>query len=117
MGYDQFGNVFESFGDLMHKAGLNVVRPKYSYTFKRIHTTLELRATIRNGKYAWPGGYPLFFVNKDGDCICMDCARKEYKSVSRDLLHNGEMVCDINWEDKDLICEYCGNQIESAYGE
>lgn len=118
MAYDAFKNVFASDnGDLISKIDCTVIRPKYSYTFKYIKTSLQLRATIRNGKTAWPGGYPLFLVNNDGDCICFKCAKSEYKSLSRDLLHNGNMGCDINYENDDLFCEYCDKQIESAYGE
>jgi len=32
----------------------------------RIESISDFRAAIRNGAYAWPGGYPMFFVMADG---------------------------------------------------
>ena len=118
MAYDTFKNVFASdSGELIRKEDCKVIRPVYSYTFNAIKTNQQLRATIRNGGFAWPGGYPLFLTDNEGDCICFKCAKSEYKSVARDFLHNGHMWCGINYESDDLYCEYCGNQIESAYGD
>lgn len=34
-----------------------------------IKTISDFRAAYRNGPYAWPGGYPLFFVTADGAAI------------------------------------------------
>ena len=45
------------------------LRKDYCRTFETINNSRELRATIRNGAYAWPGGYPLVFLTADNDCI------------------------------------------------
>lgn len=73
---------------------------------------MEVMRSENNGEfpsYAWPGGYPVFYLTKD--CIlCPACANKEDDPTS---------VLDwaINWEDTDLFCEECSNRIESAYAE
>ena len=109
-------------GDLVETKNFSVVREKYSYTFSRIKNSLQLRATIRNGEYAWPGCYPMFLIFGDGEACCFKCAKSEYKSISRDM-HDGyggsfQIVgCEINYEDNDLYCAHCNDQIPSAYGD
>jgi hypothetical protein len=83
--------------------------------------SLKLRQAIRS-KYAWPGGYPMYLVMSDGESLCMDCARKEYKLIAmanKQAFRDGwkPEAVDINYEDKELYCVHCNAQIESAYGE
>ena len=86
--------------------------------------SIKLREAIR-AKYAWPGGYPMYLVMADGEALCMDCARKEYKLIARATRDN--RICalrdqwlvvgaDVNWEDESLTCCHCNSQIEPAYG-
>lgn len=66
-----------------------------------------------NGKlvsYAWPGGYPVWYITKDSLTICPDCANKVDTS-------DPPIACDVNWEDSELFCDDCGKRIESAYAE
>lgn len=69
-------------------------------------------------EYAWPGGYPLFYVVKDPTdlysayVVCPKCAKQveaDAESVERVVAGH------VNWEDEDLYCENCGAQIECAY--
>lgn len=61
--------------------------------------------------YAWPGGYPVYYLDADNMVLCPDCANKcdEYTSAI--------VAYDANYEDDSLYCEDCGCRIESAYGE
>lgn len=61
--------------------------------------------------YAWPGGYPLFYLTDQNTILCPGHATVEHE-------YSDETVeaADINWEDTDLWCEH-GHRIESAYGE
>ena len=76
-------------------------------------------------KYCWPGGYPLYLLCADGEVLCPDCARREWKLVAQAIRHPGtdtqwEIVAvDVNWEDpdKNMFCDHCGELIECAYGE
>lgn len=72
--------------------------------------------------YAWPGGYPLYFITSDCAALCHDCARKHGRAVIdsiRTRANDGWRVVaqDVNWEDSALYCDHCSKPIESAYGE
>jgi len=70
----------------------------------------RLRAE-NNGKlpaYAWPGGYPIYYLDRAGLVLCPDCANKEGYT-------DPAVAADINYEDADLHCDDCGRQIEAAY--
>ena len=99
----------------------NPVRAIYSRTFSRINSTLELRATLRAGAYAWPGGYPMYFIASDGAALSFETVRAEYAQCARstrDKARDGWQIvaCDINYEDAELTCEHSGLPIGSAYG-
>jgi hypothetical protein len=97
------------------------LRTVYRRTFADIENTQQLRATLRAGPYAWPGGYPMFFVTSDGAALSFDSVRAEYAQCARsirDKLRDGWRIvaCAINYEDTELTCEHSGKPIESAYG-
>lgn len=61
--------------------------------------------------FAWPGGYPLFYLDSDINILCPKCANR-----------NDEFTCmlidaEINWEDNSLFCDHCSSRIESAYAD
>lgn len=60
--------------------------------------------------YAWPGGYPIYYLttDKDNAVLCPACANKE-----KDNLEAG----GINWEDNEMVCDECHKKIDAAYGE
>ena len=73
-------------------------------------------------KYAWPGGYPMFYLCEDGGVLCAgnECANGlESKEAEPDYGRSQWLIvaADINWEDGSLICDHCGERIESAYAE
>ena len=64
-----------------------------------------------NGKlasFAWPGGYPLMYLTKDGLCVCPECANRDESDL---------VACEANWEDPELFCDDCSRRIESAYAD
>lgn len=71
--------------------------------------------------YAWPGGYPLYYVQRNihtrGEFIvCPSCARATdgdpaYSDYDDYMIVAGE----VNWGDVDLHCEACRDRIPSAY--
>lgn len=66
-------------------------------------------------KYAWPGGYPVFYLDGENSVLCHDCA---VKSDSEDEIPQFKPVAsDINYEDASLYCDQCSQRIESAYAE
>ena len=86
-----------------------------------INTISDFRHAIRNGPYAWPGGYPMFFITSDGGVLSFASAKKNRRNILeaiRDHSNCGWRVvaADINWEDENLYCDDSGEQIRSAYG-
>jgi hypothetical protein len=66
--------------------------------------------------YAWPGGYPIYYLAADNGVLCPKCAN-DYKP-GRDTQEQLEPVAyGVNWEDSELFCEHCNTRIESAYAE
>jgi hypothetical protein len=87
-----------------------------------INSISDFRAAVRNGPYAWPGGYPLFFICSDGGALCCDCVKSERRNILQSIGHNLRdgwkvVAIDINYEEPDLTCDHCSKPIESAYGE
>lgn len=84
--------------------------------------TKDLKSYLRNGPYAWPGGYPMYFITSDGAALSFSSVRGNFCSVLSSMRHkvnDGWRVVgvDINWEDCELVCDHSGELIPSAYGE
>jgi hypothetical protein len=99
------------------------LRTAYSCHCGDIRTIEQLKATLRSGKTAWPGGYPLYFIAGDGEPLSFESVRENFREIIGAFLqgyrHSEWYVrgCEINWEDADLTCAHSGEPIESAYGE
>lgn len=98
------------------------LRPVFSRGFPAIHNTHEFRAAIRNGQFAWPGGYQLYLICSDGAPLCFECGRKEARNIlpaihAKDGSGWRVVATDINYEDNDLHCEHCSSKIPAAYGD
>lgn len=61
--------------------------------------------------YAWPGGYPPFYLDREANVLCPKCANREI-DASQTVTD-----CDVHWEGPALVCDDCGAEIESAYGD
>lgn len=88
----------------------------------RINNTCDLKNAIRQGPYAWPGGYPIYFITDDGEAISYDTVKSEYRLILKsvkDRTNDGWRVVavDINWEDDDLYCCHSNEKIQPAYGK
>ena len=86
------------------------------------YTSAQFIKDLDYGAYAFPGGYPRFFVTHDGEALSFESATKNRKlivSAIEDNDKSGWMVigCDINWEDGTLRCADSNKPIESAYGD
>lgn len=62
--------------------------------------------------YAWPGGYPIVYLDKNGCVVCPDCAFNDAIAGS----YFGPYTPAIHWEGDPLFCDECGKEIASAYG-
>lgn len=72
-------------------------------------------------KFAWPGGYPVFYIVADCGVLCADCANgPECRQAQADYPDDNQwriIAGEINYEDPFLTCDNCGDRIESAYAE
>jgi predicted molibdopterin-dependent oxidoreductase YjgC len=75
---------------------------------------LKILSEIRNEdgslpEFAWPGGYPIYYLDEDNCCLCPKCANQ---------CEDAQPVAyGIHWEGDPIQCEECNAMIESAYGE
>jgi len=85
-----------------------------------IRTPSDFGRALRQGPYAWPGGYPLFFICSDGEYLSFPAARQNARQIC-DAIREGSrdgwrvVAVEINWEDADCICAHSGKSIECAY--
>lgn len=61
--------------------------------------------------HAWPGLYPLYYFDKQGNVLCPICANRGVDQAQEVI------EAAINEENENLYCDDCGNKIESAYEE
>jgi hypothetical protein len=96
------------------------LRAEYRKTFSEISSVAQLKATLRAGGFAWPGGYPLYFITSDGASLSFSTAIKEFRAVAdaiKTKQSNGWKIvgCAVNWEDCELFDGHTGEQIPAAY--
>ena len=108
-------------GDLYTDDLSHVVRPALRRTFTEIRTGRELRATLRAGAYAWPGGYTIALICADGEMASISGLlrdRSAYRMAIRHIRDQadcrivGAMLYDAGdtrW------CAYTNAAIEPSY--
>ncbi len=89
-------------------------------TMSTINTTSDLKTALKSGSYAWPGGYPQYFLTDDGEALSFETVKEEYRLAyrsTRDKCRDGWQIVgvDVNWENHDLLCAHSGERIDSAY--
>lgn len=75
--------------------------------------------SIEAGKliaFAWPGGYSVRYLCKDGDNVCAKCAREADADPD---VWDGERPTEgyIHWEGADDTCAHCNEPMPSEYGD
>jgi hypothetical protein len=103
--------------------------------FKRLRRRLSLEVNRKPvDAYAWPGGYPLYYLTEDCAALCPECVNREIDLIDQAKPHlvqwsNGRtwmrsddpkwniVAVMVNWEDASMYCDHCNRPIESAYGE
>jgi hypothetical protein len=86
------------------------------------YTISDFRRNMRYGRYAWPGGYPCYFVMSDGEALSFKAAKENRRLILESLRDNSDdgwrpVGVEINWEDPALFCSHTNERIESAYTE
>jgi len=91
-----------------------------------INSLEDLDKAFEVGPYAWPGGYPTYFITHDGQALSYEAAladRELIEDAIRAYQDSGGsddwlvVALEINWEDPDLFCSHTGERIMSAYSE
>ena len=104
-------------GDLLAIDDMSVIRLNYSKHFANIQTVAQLKATLRAGAYAWPGGYELTLVTSDGATLCFECARKEFYQLCYSKRHNlndGWNVIHCGaFYDSGIVCDHCNKSLDN----
>lgn len=84
-------------------------------------TVANLKNVLTNGPYAWPGGYPLYFIAADGEALSFKAVQENQAPVIEAMNNPGtdkqwEVIgYQINWEDENLYCAHSNDLIECAY--
>ena len=83
----------------------------------------QFNLALSQGAYAWPGGYPIYFLCADGEALSFDAAI-ENAALIRDAIIGADNTggwrvvgCGVSWEDGALFCADTNKRIESAYAE
>lgn len=99
------------------------LRPVFRRSHPCIETTHDLKAALRAGPYAWPGGYQMYFLCDDGAALCFDCVWRELRNIlpavaAHDRSGWNVVALDVNHDSPALFCDHCNNQIKpNYYGE
>lgn len=83
----------------------------FTTTLNLIRTVGGLDSDFTLPAYAWPGGYPMYYLTNENAVLC-----PQHASVEADYNDDTIIAVGINYEDTDLWCEH-SHKIESAYGE
>lgn len=90
--------------------------------FKRLRRKLQLDVSREPlPSYTSYGCDPVYYITADGGVLCPCCVNAEIVLITvarRDEDREWDVIdCEVNYEDTDLTCDHCGQQIRSAYGE
>lgn len=66
--------------------------------------------------WAWPGGYPIYYLDGEDSVLCPKCANKSHTD-KEEFQKFKPKVAGINYEDPALYCDQCSERIESAYAD
>lgn len=82
------------------------------------YLTIQQTKELIRHPYAWPGGYEVLFIMDDGETLCHDCARKEFKCIvwsMKNKVNDGWRIVGFSTlgndiestEDNPLYCAHC----------
>ena len=80
----------------------------------------ELKNTIRN-PYTFPGAYQVTAIMDDGEVVCHDCLKENYREILQSTKNNDRdgwtfVGADVLWEGPSLYCAHCNSEIKTEYG-
>jgi hypothetical protein len=99
------------------------IRTGFARTHRTIRNGRELRATLRAGGHAWPGGYPIVLHTSDGEMVSPVALMKNKPALwlaihdVHSKQHSRIVGADVYLEGPTVQCVYTNADIESAYGD
>ena len=94
------------------------LRSNYQRHVRDIKTVADVKACLRAGPYAWPGGYACYFITSDGAVLSFEAARQEFHQIAYSLRfkqprsgwHVIGLGCEAD-EDETPVCDHTGKAI------
>lgn len=106
--------------DTRQGAAAGPVRANYAWHKRHIETLADVKACLRAGPYAWPGGYECYFVTRDGGVLSFEAARDEFAQIAWDFLNDastgwriGALGCTAE-ADSEVVCDHTNRVIQEA---
>lgn len=76
---------------------------------------------LATDRFAWPGGYEIFFVTDDGGTLCSPCVEKEWDGCIADAYPNdGWNIVGFDHTgntDEAVTCDHCNREVQAAWKE
>ena len=67
--------------------------------------------------YAWPGGYPIYYLDGFNEILCPDCAEASLNDPDEIDSRCNPQDSFVYWEGPMYFCFGCNKELESAYGD
>ena len=93
---------------------MSKVQVLYGHDAERV-ATLQLNRKPALPAFAWPGGYPIVYLDTDCNTYCADCATEAL--LAHYDIYGRPVDYFVHYEGASIYCEDCNAEIESAYGE
>lgn len=75
-----------------------------------MYTLKQIKEDIRH-PYAWPGGYEIAFVTNDGEILCHQCARENFREVCDSTMHGIEDGWQIVGKIYEAVTADCAREV------
>ena len=77
---------------------------------------------IIRSPYLWPGGYTKMMAMADGETLCADCVKENYRLILRATLDHDWSSWEayatvVHWEGPPMCCAHCNKEMPSEYGD
>lgn len=79
-------------------------------------TDIERTSDGKLPAYAWPGGYPVIYLDRDNSLLCAECATRSLDDPD-EIPQFKPVAADVFYEGASQFCDGCNVEIESAYGD
>ena len=76
---------------------------------------LSLKRSPELPAYAWPGGYPMVYLDLDCNTYCATCATEAL--VANFDIYGRPVDYFVHYEGPPVFCQDCNVETESAYGD